>query len=820
LNWQPKTFTGEIPFSPARILMQDFTGVPAIVDLASMRDAAKNTGANPRTVNPKIDVDLIVDHSVQVDYYGTVDSLYKNVKLEYDRNTERYRLLKWAQKSFSNFNVIPSNAGICHQVNLENVSTVAKLIKLNDERYIIPDTLLGKDSHTPMINGLSSIGWGVGGIEAEAVLLGLPYYLSVPAVIGVKFINSLNKSVNATDLVLNIAYILRKYGVVGKFVEYYGPGLKKLSVADRATISNMTPEYGATVDYFPIDDRTLEYLNITGRNRQSTIVEAYSKKCGLFYMGDYDPQYTDIIEVDLSKIEPSLSGPTRPHDRVFLKDMKANFESVIKSDKKVISGESFEFILDKQKLTLKDGDVVIAAITSCTNTSNPFVMIGAGLIAKKAVELGLSIKPYVKTSLAPGSKVVYDYLKQSGLLPYLEALKFHIVGYGCTTCIGNSGPLRKEIEDTIVKNSLTVAAVLSGNRNFEARIHPLVRANFLASPMLVVIYAIAGSINIDLLNEPVASTPNGEPVFLKDLWPSDDEIEYIINTTISKSMFEFEYSIIHSGDDNWKELEVDESLTYGWEQSSTYIQKPTYFDKFSIKPSLLKDIKSARVLLLLGDTVTTDHISPAGRINPDYPAGKYLLEKGVKVDDFNSYGSRRGNHNVMIRGTFGNVRIKNLLVSPKEGGFTLKLPENKLSYIFDAAKEYEKESTPLIILAGKEYGAGSSRDWAAKGTALLGVKAIIAESFERIHRSNLIGMGVLPLLFKPGENYRTLKLDGREVYSIFGLVGLKPKGILNVEALKDDGSVVSFEVISGIELEIELEYYINGGILPYILRNI
>jgi aconitate hydratase len=821
LSWKSKDIRNkEIPYKPVRILMQDFTGVPAVVDLASMREASKALNLNPSKINPLITVDLIVDHSVQVDYYGTDVSLDKNVQLEYQRNIERYKLLKWAQSSFTNFNVVPPNAGICHQVNLENIAEVAKIIKIQNKKFIVPDTILGTDSHTPMINGLSVIGWGVGGIEAEAVLLGLPYYFSIPDVIGVKFVGTLNKGVTATDLVLNIAYILRQYGVVGKFVEYFGPALKNLSIPDRATISNMTTEYGATVDFFPVDERTIEYLKLTGRSYQAEIVSLFTKKAEFFNDGVNDPIYTDIIEVDLSKIEPTLAGPSRPHDRVILKKVKEQFPQMLNKIKNSNEIKSVNFELDGNKITLKDGSVVIAAITSCTNTSNPSVMIGAGLIAKKAIEYGLNVPAYVKTSLAPGSKVVFDYLEKTGLLAYLKALKFHIVGYGCTTCIGNSGPLRKEIEDQIIKNNLITASVLSGNRNFEARIHPSVKANFLASPMLVVLFALAGRINIDLFNEPVGFTPNGEAIFMKDLWPNDTDINKLIESSIDKKMFDYEYAVIHKGDSYWNSLDIDKSMTYKWDENSIYIQNPPYFDNFSVNPQPINDIIGARVLLLLGDTVTTDHISPAGRIATDYPAGKYLLNKGILKEDFNSYGSRRGNHNVMLRGTFGNVRIKNQLVAPKEGGYTIKFPEKEELFIYDAAEKYRKDKTPLIIIAGKEYGSGSSRDWAAKGTALLGVKAVIAESFERIHRSNLIGMGVLPLKFKDCENNKKLHLEGNEIYSIYGLKSLKPNCILKVEAKKENGDVINFNVLCDINLDVELEYYKHGGILPYTLREL
>ncbi|MDY6821085.1 MAG: aconitate hydratase AcnA [Deferribacterota bacterium] len=821
INWQPKIDKrGEVPYKPVRVLMQDFTGVPAVVDIASMRECAHKLNVDAKKINPLIDIDLIIDHSIQVDYFGTSDSLYKNTELEYNRNIERYKLLKWAKASFDNFKIVPPCAGICHQVNLEHLADVARVIRKKGKNYIVPDTLLGTDSHTPMINGISVLGWGVGGIEAEAVFLGLPYYLQLPEVIGVKFVGSLKEGVTSTDLVLNVAYILRKYGVVGKFIEYFGPALKELSVPDRATISNMTPEYGATVDFFPIDNRTIEYLNHTGREYQAELVLKYALNAGFFYDEEKLPEYSDVIEVDLSEIEPTVAGPSRPHDRIFLKNMKNDFGDILSkvSNKKEV--RECKIILDDRDFTLRDGSVVIAAITSCTNTSNPSVMIGAGLIAKKAVEYGLDIPNYVKTSLAPGSRVVYDYLKKTGLLPYLEALKFHIVGYGCTTCIGNSGPLREEVEQAIIENELATASVLSGNRNFEARIHPLVRANFLASPMLVVIYAIAGTIDIDIFNDVLSYTPNGEPIYLKDLWPSKKEINDLVSRSITTDMFDYEYAIIDKGDYLWNSLDVEPSITYRWDEKSTYIKNPPYFDNFSFDEKPLKDIINARALLVLGDTVTTDHISPAGKIPKDYPAGKYLLECGVDEKDFNSYGSRRGNHNVMIRGTFSNVRIRNFLVYPKEGGYTLKLPEGELCFVYEAAEKYKKENTPLIVLAGKEYGSGSSRDWAAKGTALLGIKAVIAESFERIHRANLLGMGVLPLLFVDGQNIKSLNLTGKEKYSIYGLDKLAPNALLKVIAEKEDGSKKEFNVRCAAYLDIEIEYFKNGGILPYTLKKL
>ncbi|KAA0257956.1 aconitate hydratase AcnA [Deferribacter autotrophicus] len=803
----------EIPYFPSRILMQDFTGVPFVVDLAAMRDAAKELGKNPETINPVVPVDLIIDHSVQIDYFGTKDSLNLNVKKEYERNSERYQVLKWAQVSFNNFSVIPPNNGICHQVNLEYLSKPIRLSKTNGELFAFPDTVIGTDSHTPMVNGIGVLSWGVGGIEAEAVMLGQPYYMSIPQVIGINLIGKVNPGVTATDLVLNITEFLRKYGVVEKFVEFFGEGMKELSVPDRATISNMSPENGSTVTYFPMDEKTAEYLVLTNRENEAKIMINYTKQNLLFAENWDNVIYSNVLEFDLSNVNPSIAGPSRPHDKIFLSDVKNKFMNILNGKKKKV-----EITLRGEKLTIEDGSIVIAAITSCTNTSNPKVMLGAVLLAKKAVEYGLQVKPFVKASLAPGSKVVTDYLKKSGLLPYLEALKFHITAYGCTTCIGNSGPLIKEVEDAIDTGGLTVASVLSGNRNFEARIHNKVRTNFLASPILVVAYAIAGRIDINFEDEPLGYDPNGRPVFLQDIWPSNEEIDNLISQVITSNDYKKEYKKVFEGDINWQNLRVKFSSTFQWNENSTYIKKPPYFDNFTLAVDEPSDIKNARILLLLGDSVTTDHISPAGAIRKDYPAGKYLKENGVTVDKFNTYGSRRGNHEVMIRGTFGNVRIKNKLVAPKEGSFTIKFPENKEMFIYDAAMKYMEENIPLVVFAGKEYGTGSSRDWAAKGTVLLGIKAIIAESFERIHRSNLIGMGVLPIQFLPGDNYEKLGIKGDETISIIGINNLYPQKKVKIVAEKPDKNRIEFECVVRLDTEIEVKYFKHGGILPYVLR--
>jgi aconitate hydratase len=846
-GWQKKYDDPvEIPFHPARVLMQDFTGVPAVVDLAAMRDAVKNLGGDPSKVNPLVPVDLIVDHSVQIDYFGTDDAVFQNVKKEYERNGERYALLKWAQKSFNNFKVVPPRSGICHQVNLENMGQVVIAENADGQTVAYPDTLVGLDSHTTMIDGIGVLGWGVGGIEAEAVMLGQPYYMSIPPVIGVRMTGQMQPGITATDLVLTVTEMLRNYGVVEKFVEYFGPGLKNLTVPDRATIANMTPEYGATVGFFPVDEKTIEYLKMTNREEQAVLVEAYTQANGLFYSGAQDAEYTDVLDFDLSSVERCVSGPARPQDRIALKELKSKFADILgcKYERDEALGRISQFHeesgtqttrsgkcvpltdfscgadLNGMPVKLGNGSIVIAAITSCTNTSNPFVLLGAGLLARNAVRSGLKVPPFVKTSLAPGSKVVIQYLQDAGLIPYLEAIGFHLAGFGCTTCIGNSGPLHPAIEKVIVDNDLNVAAVLSGNRNFEARIHQRIKSNFLASPMLVVTFALAGRIDIDLSFEPVGLDPNGNPVYLDDIWPENQEIEALMKQHVKKDFFELEYGRIFDGDDFWRGLPDVESITYDWDEKSTYIKNPPYFENFSLDLSKKGDIENARVLAVVGDTITTDHISPAGAIPEEYPSGRYLIAKGVSPAEFNSYGSRRGNHEVMIRGTFGNIRLKNKLVGTKEGGYTVKFPEKTEMYIYDAAVAYQGNRTPLVVLGGKEYGAGSSRDWAAKGSNLLGVKAVITQSYERIHRSNLVGMGVLPLMFMPGENAESLGLDGSETYFISGIADIQPRQQLEVRAVKSDNSEIKFDVTVRLDTDIEVDYYHGGGILPYVLRKI
>ncbi|MGD9133801.1 MAG: aconitate hydratase AcnA [Desulfobacterales bacterium] len=835
----------EIPYHPARVLMQDFTGVPAVVDLAAMRDAVKDLGGDPQKINPLVPVDLIVDHSVQVDYYGTPDALTQNVAKEYERNAERYALLKWAQKSFDNFSVVPPNSGICHQVNLEHLGQVIMTEKEGNTTVTYPDTLVGTDSHTPMINGIGVMGWGVGGIEAEAVMLGQPYYMTIPEVIGVKLLGELPQGTTATDLVLTVTELLRKQNVVDKFVEYFGAGMKNLTVTDRATLANMTPEYGATLGFFPIDDKTIDYLKITNRQERAELVKTYARLLGLFYTGDEEPEYTEVVELDLATVVPCVAGPARPQDRIELTDLRENFKTMLagqyERDTDIANISQYhdesgsltnrpeagaprekacELTVNGETIKLCDGAIVIAAITSCTNTSNPFVMLGAGLVAKKAVAKGMHVPAYVKTSLAPGSKVVIDYLKDAGLLSDLQSLGFHLAGFGCTTCIGNSGPLPPEIDKAVADKDLTVAAVLSGNRNFEARIHQRVRANFLASPMLVVAFAIAGRIDIDLTSEPLGQDADGQPVYLKDIWPTAEEIETLIHRHVKQKYFKQEYARIFDGDAFWRDLPVAEGTTFKWEGQSTYIRKPPYFEGLTLDSPQPADIENAGVLLILGDSLTTDHISPAGAIPADYPAGKYLIAKNVAPADFNSYGSRRGNHEVMMRGTFGNIRIKNKLVAPKEGSFTLKFPDRQEMFVYDAAMQYMAEEKPLLVLGGKEYGTGSSRDWAAKGTQLLGIKAIIAESYERIHRSNLVGMGVLPLVFKDGATCQDLELDGLETYTISGIENIRPRKTLQVKAVKTDGREIDFEVTARLDTDIDVEYFKHGGILPYVLRKI
>jgi aconitate hydratase len=833
----------EIPYHPARVLMQDFTGVPAVVDLAAMRDAVKDLGGDPAKINPLVPVDLIVDHSVQVDYFGSADALSKNVAKEYERNSERYELLKWAQKSFDNFSVVPPNSGICHQVNLEYLGRVIIAEKENDILTAYPDTLVGTDSHTTMINGIGVMGWGVGGIEAEAVMLGQPYYMSIPEVIGVKMTGELQEGVTATDLVLTVTEMLRNHGVVEKFVEYFGPGMKNLTLPDRATISNMTPEYGATLGFFPVDEKTIDYLVMTNREQQAEIVESCSKALGLFYSGKEDPDYSAVLEMDLARVVPAVAGPARPQDRISLTDLKSSFATILGCDYErdtdvahmskyhdesgsrttrqeacAPKKRACELVYNGEQIKLCDGNIVIAAITSCTNTSNPFVLLGAALVAKKAVEKGLEVPAFVKTSLAPGSKVVIDYLEDANLLSYLEKLGFHLAAFGCTTCIGNSGPLPPEIDDAITKNDLTVAAVLSGNRNFEARIHQRIKANFLASPMLVVAFALAGRIDIDLATEPLGTDREGQPVFLKDIWPKNQEIEDLVRQHVKQQFYKSEYEQIFDGDEFWQKLNVAESTTFNWDEKSTYIKKPPYFDGFSLQTTQPVNVNDARALMLLGDSVTTDHISPAGAIPETYPAGKYLIAKEVAPQDFNSYGSRRGNHDVMMRGTFGNIRIKNRMVGDKEGSYTIKLPEGSEMFVYDAAVEYQEQKTPLVILGGKEYGTGSSRDWAAKGTSLLGIKAVITRSYERIHRSNLVGMGALPLVFKEGESWESLGLDGSESFFISGIENMTPRKSLQVKAIKSDGREVNFEAVARLDTDIDVDYFENGGILPYVLR--
>ncbi len=844
-RWQ-KTYDApmEIPYHPARVLMQDFTGVPAVVDLAAMRDAMAALGGDPQKVNPLVPVDLVVDHSVQVDYFGTEEADTLNVAREYERNGERYALLKWAQQSFDNFKVVPPRSGICHQVNLEYLGRVVIAGEADGLAY--PDTLVGLDSHTTMIDAVGVMGWGVGGIEAEAVMLGRPYYMSIPEVIGVHMTGALRPGVTATDLVLTVTEMLRNFGVVEKFVEYFGPGMQSLSIPDRATIANMTPEYGATLGFFPVDAKTIDYLRRTYRDDQADVVEAYTQRNALFYTGKEQPEYTHVLELDLDTVEPCVSGPARPQDRIPLTGLKSAFTGILgceydRSEEvaqisqfhdesgtathrlpkcRPVSDGTCNLDLHGTPVKLMNGSVVIAAITSCTNTSNPSVLLGAGLLAKKAVARGLKVPPYVKTSLAPGSKVVMRYLEDAGLIPYLEGLGFHLAGFGCTTCIGNSGPLDPAIEKAIKENNLNVAAVLSGNRNFEARIHQSIKSNFLASPMLVVAFALAGHVDVDLTYEPVGLDPNGRPVYLEDIWPSSEEIAAAVAAHLKIDFYKEEYGRIFDGDEFWQQLPDVKSVTYAWDDASTYIKNPPYFDGFQEKASPPGDIENARVLMLLGDTVTTDHISPAGAIPQDYPAGRYLVDQGVAPRDFNSYGSRRGNHEVMMRGTFGNIRIKNLLAGGKEGSFTLKFPENREQYVYEAAMAYGKENTPLVVIAGKEYGTGSSRDWAAKGSALLGVRAVIAQSFERIHRSNLVGMGVLPLIFTNGDNASSLGLDGSETYNIEGISDIAPRKELTVQAAKSDGRAVSFKVVTRLDSDVEVDYYRNGGILPFVLRRI
>ena len=825
-RWSGAGEPREIAFMPARVVMQDFTGVPAVVDLAAMRSAMHRLGGDPMKINPVVPVDLVIDHSVQVDVFGTPDAYEKNVELEYQRNVERYTFLRWAQSAFREFRIVPPGMGIVHQVNLEYLSPLVHRREQHGEVTAYPDTLVGTDSHTTMINGLGVLGWGVGGIEAEAVMLGQPYYMLTPEVVGFRLTGELPEGATATDLVLTVTQMLRQKGVVGKFVEFTGEGVSRLSLPDRATIANMAPEYGATMGFFPVDAETIAYLRGTGRPDEVVeLAERYCKENLLFRTDDApEPIFSDLLELDLSTVEPSLAGPKRPHDRVRLRDAKTSFAISLRAPIKERGFELSEEQLGKRvtvegtDYSLTHGDVVIAAITSCTNTSNPSVMIGAGLLAKKAVERGLQVKPWVKTSLAPGSRVVTDYLQASGLIPYLEQLRFHVVGYGCTTCIGNSGPVPEPIARAVKEGDLVVAAVLSGNRNFEGRINPVVRANYLASPMLVVAYALAGTMNIDLFNEPLGTDRNGQPVYLRDIWPSQQEIQREIAAALQPDMFRRQYARVFAGDKFWQNLPVPEGELYTWDPSSTYIQEPPYFVDLSPEPAPLSDIEDAYVLAVFGDSITTDHISPAGSIAVNSPAGQYLIQRGVLPQEFNSYGARRGNHEVMMRGTFANIRIKNLLLPGTEGGITVHFPSGETLPIYEAAMRYKEAGIPLVVIAGKEYGSGSSRDWAAKGTILLGVRAVLAESFERIHRSNLVGMGVLPLQFQPGENRETLGLTGRERYSILGIRDLQPRQTVTVVAREENGNEKRFTAIARIDTPIEVEYYRHGGILQMVLR--
>ena len=830
-GWTPKVAQRpSLPYRPARVVMQDFTGVPAVVDLAAMRSAIARLGGDPQKINPKVPVDLVIDHSVQVDFFNIPDALARNAELEFQRNSERYEFLHWGKNAFENFRVVPPATGIVHQVNLEFLASVILSQQEGEERIAFPDTLVGTDSHTTMINGLGVIGWGVGGIEAEAAILGQPIDLVTPDVIGFKLLGDLPEGTTATDMTLTVVQMLREKGVVEKFVEFYGPGLASMALPDRATIANMAPEYGATIGFFPVDDETLRYLKLSGRSNETVeLVEQYCKAQGLFRTAETpEPQFSDTLELDLSTVQPSLAGPKRPQDRITLKEMKSAFHSALTTP---VSARGFELNTDQlganalvgtkgSSVEMKHGAVVIAAITSCTNTSNPSVMIAAGLVAKKALDRGLQVKPYVKTSLAPGSLVVSEYLEKAGLLSPLSKLGFNVVGYGCTTCIGNSGPLPSEVVRAITSADLVAAAVLSGNRNFEGRVHPYVRANYLASPPLVVAYALAGTVDIDLVKEALGEDEAGNPVYLRDIWPTNQEIQDVISQSVQSEMFVEKYGNVFSGNETWNAIQGSQGELFDWDLESTYIQEPPFFKDLTPELPTLRDIEGARVLAVLGDSITTDHISPAGSFSPDSPAGKYLVERGVAPRDFNSYGSRRGNDRVMTRGSFANIRLKNQLVPGKEGGYTVHLPDGEQLSIFEAALKYQQEGVPLIVLAGKEYGTGSSRDWAAKGTLLLGVKAVIAESFERIHRSNLVGMGVLPLQFMSGENVDSLGLTGREIYSIDGLTDeLGPKQEVSISAQKENGDVLQFKAVVRLDTAIEVKYYRNGGILHTVLRN-
>ena len=828
--WEPVSAEPvELPFKPARVILQDFTGVPCVVDLAAMRDAVKRMGADPKKINPLVPVDLVIDHSVQVDVFGNVTALERNAEIEFERNKERYEFLRWGQKAFSNFRVVPPATGIVHQVNLEYLAGCVLTSDVNGEKVAYPDTLVGTDSHTTMINGLGVVGWGVGGIEAEAVMLGQPLYLVTPQVVGFKLTGQLRDGVTATDLVLTVTQMLRKKGVVDKFVEFYGPGLSAMSLPDRATIANMAPEYGATMGFFPVDAETLRYLDRTNRADQAKLTEAYCRAQGLFRTDETpDPVFSDTLELNLADVEACLAGPKRPQDRVNLRDMQGNFRKGLVAPVKErgfgLSDGDLGRTADVKNGTtsqITHGSVVIAAITSCTNTSNPSVMIGAGLVAKKAAEKGLASKSYVKTSLAPGSKVVTEYLKASGTMASLEAMGFDIVGYGCTTCIGNSGPLPDAVGKAIDEGKLVAAAVISGNRNFEGRVHPMVRANFLASPPLVVAYALAGTVDIDFEKDAIGTGKDGKAVFLRDIWPTQKEVADAVAASVKPEMFAKSYGNTFDGNPKWNAIPVGEGELYQWDEKSTYIHEPPFFQGLSMDPKPLSDVKGARVLGMFGDSVTTDHISPAGDIALASPAGKFLAERGIEKKDFNSYGSRRGNDLVMVRGTFANIRLKNLLVPGSEGNVTVHFPTGEQMPIYDASAKYMAAGTPLVVLAGKEYGTGSSRDWAAKGTLLLGVKAVLAESFERIHRSNLVGMGILPLVYEPGQNAESLGITGRETFDVLGLTGeLKPRQKVKVRATREDGSVLEFSVIARLDTPVDVDYYKNGGILQTVLRGL
>jgi aconitate hydratase len=829
-GWIPNpAYKPALPFRPARVIMQDFTGVPSIVELAAMRDAVARLGGDPRKINPLLPVDLVIDHSVQVDFFANPDALMRNAELEFQRNRERYEFLRWGQNAFSNFRVVPPATGIVHQVNLEYLAQVVNYQKYKDGYIAYPDTLVGTDSHTTMINGLGVVGWGVGGIEAEAAMLGQPINMLTPDVIGVKLYGQLSEGITGTDLTLWITQMLRKKGVVDKFVEFFGPGISSLSLPDRATIANMAPEYGATIGYFPVDDETLRYLLMTGRtNDVVDLVERYCKEQNLYRTDNSpDPEFTEVIELDLGTVETSLAGPKRPQDRVSLFNVKTSFRNTLSAPIKDGGFELKQDELDKSvkfganghTLKMTHGAVVIAAITSCTNTSNPSVMLAAGLVARKAIEKGLSVKPYVKTSLAPGSRVVPEYLEKADLLEPLARLGFNVVGYGCTTCIGNSGPLPGEVVKAITSENLVAVSVLSGNRNFEGRIHPYVRANYLASPPLVVIYALAGTVDIDLENEPLGFDPDGKSIFMRDIWPSSQEITQAVLLNVSSEMFTDKYQSVFTGNETWNAIRSSDSELYPWDESSTYIQEPPFFLDNINDESNIKQINAARVLVLLGDSITTDHISPAGSIPADSPAGKYLVTNGVQPRDFNSYGSRRGNDRVMTRGTFANIRLKNRMVPGIEGGITLHMPEREQMSIYDAAMKYQQDGVPLIIIAGRDYGSGSSRDWAAKGTRLLGVRAVIAESFERIHRSNLVGMGVLPLQYMLGENAISLGITGNEIFNIEGLdENIAPNSEIKVTMIKDNHSSITFKTIAKLNTQIEVDYYRNGGVLNTVLK--